>query len=71
MGLSTGPYRMGISRLGVALHRSFHLQRVGLGAPGGIRTRDLPFAKGVLYPLSYGGSPLHASGFPETYISYL
>jgi hypothetical protein len=26
-----------------------------LGAPGGIRTRDLRFARALLYPLSYGG----------------
>ena len=29
-----------------------------LGAPGRIRTCDLPFRRGLLYPLSYGGQPV-------------
>ncbi len=57
VGLSTGPYPPCGLRAGLAFHRPFRLPGVGLGAPGGIRTRDLRLAKALLCPLSYGGGP--------------
>ena len=38
--------------------------------PAGFEPAASPCARRGLYPLSYGGSPFPASGFPETCISY-
>ena len=39
------------------------------GAPGAIRTRDTRFRRAVLYPLSYGGLPMHNNTIVKAYLS--